>query len=266
MATYLGYRHRPMSTAVKTSTTELGDSRVRVEVEVASEALERELETAATAIGREMRVPGFRSGKIPPQVVIRQVGREAVLDEAVRRGLPSWYEQAINDAGLTTVGDPSIDLSDLPEKGSPLAFSIEIGIVPPARLGDYKGLDVPKPDTAADADEVQAELDRLRESHASLDNVERAAADGDFVVMDFVGKIDDEEFEGGAARGHVAELGSGRLIPGFEDQLVGASAGDSVTVSVTFPEDYQAEHLAGRDAVFCRRGQGSQGKAATRAG
>ncbi len=250
MATYLGYRHRPMSTAVKTSTTELGDSRVRVEVEVASEALERELETAATAIGREMRVPGFRSGKIPPQVVIRQVGREAVLDEAVRRGLPSWYEQAINDAGLTTVGDPSIDLSDLPEKGSPLAFSIEIGIVPPARLGDYRGLDVPKPDTAADAEEVQAELDRLRESHASLDNVERAAADGDFVVMDFVGKIDDEEFEGGAARGHVAELGSGRLIPGFEDQLVGASAGDSVTVSVTFPEDYQAEHLAGRDAVF----------------
>ena len=165
VATYLGYRHRPMSTAVKTNTTELGDSRVRVEVEVASEALERELETAATAIGREMRVPGFRSGKIPPQVVIRQVGREAVLDEAVRRGLPSWYEQAINDAGLTTVGDPSIDLSDLPEKGSPLAFSIEIGIVPPARLGDYRGLDVPKPDTAADADEVQAELDRLRESH-----------------------------------------------------------------------------------------------------
>ena len=239
-----------MSTAVKTNTTELGDSRVRVEVEVASDTLERELETAATAIGRELRVPGFRAGKIPAQVVIRQVGREAVLDEAVRRSLPAWYEEAIHDAGITTVGDPSIDLTDLPEKGSPLAFSIEIGIVPPAKLGDYKGMDVPRAEPGADPDEVQAELDRLRESQAVLENVEREAAEGDYVVMDFVGTIDGEEFEGGAARGHVAELGSDRLIPGFEEQVVGASPGEERTVSVTFPDDYQAEHLAGRAAEF----------------
>jgi trigger factor len=239
-----------MATAVKTTTTDLGDSRVRVDVEVESGTLEREMETAAAAIGREMRVPGFRSGKVPPQVVIRQVGREAVLDEAVRRGLPNWYEQAIQEAGITTVGDPNIDLADLPERGSPLAFSFEIGIVPPARLGEYKGIEVGRREPAASADEVQTELDRLRESLASLETVERAASDGDFVVMDFVGRIDGEEFAGGEARGHVAELGAGRLIPGFEEQLSGATAGEQREVKVTFPDDYQANELAGKDAVF----------------
>ena len=239
-----------MATAVKTKTTELGDSRVRVDVEVESGALEREMETAAAAIGREMRVPGFRSGKVPAQVVIRQVGREAVLDEAVRRGLPAWYEEAIQEAGVTTVGDPKIDLADLPEKGSPLAFSFEVGVVPPARLGEYKGVEVGRREPLASADEVQTELDRLRESLASLETVERNAVDGDFVVMDFVGRVDGEEFAGGDARGHVAELGAGRLIPGFEEQLRGVTAGEQREVKVTFPDDYQAEHLAGKDAVF----------------
>ena len=115
-----------MATAVSTKTTELGESRVRVDVEVESGALEREMETAAAEIGRDMRVPGFRSGKVPAQVVLRQVGREAVLDEAVRRGLPGWYEEAIHEAGIATVGDPQIDLTDLQERGSPLAFSFEV--------------------------------------------------------------------------------------------------------------------------------------------
>ncbi len=239
-----------MATAVKTKTTELGDSRVRVDVEVESGTLEREMETAAAAIGKEMRVPGFRSGKVPAQVVIRQVGREAVLDEAVRRGLPAWYEEAVQEAGVTTVGDPKIDLADLPEKGSPLAFSFEVGVVPPAQLGEYKGVEVGRREPVASADEVQTELDRLRESLASLETVEREAADGDFVVMDFVGQVDGEEFAGGDARGHVAELGAGRLIPGFEEQLRGVTAGEQREVKVTFPDDYQAQQLAGKDAVF----------------
>src|SRR5918996_5623749 len=239
-----------MATAVNTRTTELDGSRVRIDVEVESGVLEREMETAAAAIGRDMRVPGFRSGRGPAQVVIRQVGREAVLDEAVRRALPTWYEEAIHEAGVTTVGDPKIDLADLPEKGSPLAFSFEVGVVPPAQLGDYRGIEVGRREPAANPDEVQAELERMRESVASLETVEREAADGDFVVMDFVGRIDGEEFAGGEARGHVAELGAGRLIPGFEEQLRGAAAGEQRDVSVTFPEDYQAEQLAGKDAVF----------------
>jgi trigger factor len=239
-----------MAGAVTTKTTELDDSRVRVDVEVPAEALERALKSAAAELGREIRVPGFRSGKVPPEVVLQQVGREAVMDEALRRGLPEWYEEAVADAGITTVGDPQLDLSDLPEKGSPLAFTIEVGVVPPARLGDYKGLEVGRREPSVEPQEVQAELERLRESLASLETVDRAAARGDFLVIDFVGTIDGEAFEGGEARGHLVELGSGRLIPGFEEQLEGASAGDEREVKVTFPEDYQAEHLAGKDASF----------------
>jgi trigger factor len=239
-----------MSSAVKTNITELPDSRVRVAVEVPTEALERELKSAAADLGREMRVPGFRSGKVPPEVVLRQVGREAVLDEAVRRGLPGWYEQALADAGIQTVGDPQVDLSDLPEKGAPLAFTIEIGVVPPARLGDYKGIEVGRREPKVDDQEVQAELERLRESHASLETVDRAAAEGDYVVMDYVGSLDGEPFDGGEGRGQIVELGSGRLIPGFEDQLIGVSAGEERTVELTFPDDYPAEQLAGEEASF----------------
>jgi trigger factor len=236
--------------ALKTKTTEIGDSRVRLDVEVPSDALERELQSAAAELGREMRVPGFRAGRVPPQVVIQQVGREAVLDEAVRRGLPAWYEEALANAGITTVGDPKVDLSDLPEKGSPLAFTIEVGVVPPAKLGDYRGVEVGRREPSVDPDEVQTELERLRESLASLETVEREAADGDFVVIDFAGTVEGEPFEGGEARGHVIELGSGRLVPGFEEQLRGVRAGERREVKVTFPDDYPAEHLAGKDAVF----------------
>jgi trigger factor len=265
-----------MAAAVKTKTTELPDSRVRVEVEVPTDALERELRSAASDLGREMRVPGFRSGKVPPDVVLRQVGREAVLDEAVRRALPGWYEEALAHAGIQTVGDPQLDLSDLPEKGAPLAFTIEVGVVPPAKLGDYRGVEVSRREPKVDEQEVEAELERLRESLASLETVERpagkgdfvvvdftgtidsepletverAAGDGDYVVMDYVGSVGGEQFEGGDGRGQVVELGSGRLIPGFEDQLKGASAGEERTVELTFPDDYPAEQLAGKDASF----------------
>src|SRR5918997_916868 len=123
-----------MAAAVTTKTTELDDSRVRVDVEVPADALESALRSAAADLGREIRVPGFRSGKVPPEVVLRQVGRDAVMDEAVRRGLPGWYEEALAHAGVNSVGDPDLDLTDLPEKGAPLAFTIEVGVVPPARL------------------------------------------------------------------------------------------------------------------------------------
>lgn len=235
---------------LKTKTTDLGDSRLRVDVEVSPEAVERELADAAGVIGRDLKTPGFRKGKVPPQVVLRQVGRAAVLEEAVRSGLGDWYEQAVREAGIAPVGDPSLDVSDLPEQGAPLAFSFEVGVRPSATLGDWRGIEVERAEPVATDEEVQTELDRLRESLASLEAVERAAAEGDFVVMDFVGSVEGEPFEGGEARGFLLELGSGRLIEGFETQLEGASAGDERTVEVTFPEDYQAEHLASKDAAF----------------
>src|SRR3954451_21297153 len=131
-----------MATQVKTKTSELGDSRVRGEVEAEPAAVDRALSQAAANLGRDLKIPGFRKGKGPPQVVLQRGGREAVLDEAARRALPDWYEEAIGDAGLNTVGEPSLDLGELPEKGSPLEFSIEVGVRPTATLGDYKGLEV----------------------------------------------------------------------------------------------------------------------------
>ena len=239
-----------MATALKTSTEDLGDSRVRVEVEVPSETVERELQTAATQLGREMRIPGFRKGKVPPQMVIRQLGRESVLNEAVQRALPSWYERAINDSKIAAIGDPQLDLKDLPEKGAPLEFTIEVAVRPKAELGDYKGIEVGRREPDVEQSEIDEELDRMRESVASLDTVDREAKDGDFVVLDFVGQIDGEPFEGGEARGYLLEIGSNRLIPGFEEQLIGAKADEEREVTVQFPDDYNAEHLAGKEAVF----------------
>ncbi len=239
-----------MAAAVKTTTTELGDSRVRVRAEVAPAAVEREVEEAARALGRDLKLSGFRRGKVPPPVVIQRVGREAVLDEAVRRGLPGWYEQAVTDAGVVTVGDPKVDFSELPEKGSPLEFSIEVGVRPTAALGDYEGLEVGRREPAVEDAAVDAGVEEARESLASLETVDRAAAESDFAVVDFVGTVDGEPFEGGEARGYLLELGAGRLVEGFEQQVTGASSGDEREVRVTFPDDYHSETLAGREAVF----------------
>src|SRR3954452_22838094 len=239
-----------MATQVKTKTSELGDSRVRVEVEVEPAAVDKALSQAAANLGRDLKIPGFRKGKVPPQVVIQQVGRDAVLDEAVRRALPDWYDHAIADAGVNTVGEPKIDLQDLPEKGASLAFTIEVGVRPDAELGTYKGVEVGRREAQVADDEVQAELDRMRESLASLETVEREAGDGDFLVLDFTGKVDGEPFEGGEARGYLFELGSGQLIPGFEEQLAGAKGGEDREVNVTFPDEYPNEELAGQDAAF----------------
>src|SRR3954447_14083442 len=239
-----------MAAQVKTNTTELDDSRVRVEVEVEPSAVDRALSDAAADLGRDLRIPGFRKGKVPPQVVLQRVGREAVFDEAVRKALPNWYEEALGEAGVTPVGEPDLDLQELPEKGSPLAFTIEVGVRPTAKLGDYKGLEVGRREPEVSKEEVDAEIERLREASASLENVDRAAKTGDFTVLDFVGKVDGEPFEGGEARGYLLELGSNRLVEGFEEQLEGATAGDERQVTVTFPEDYRAEALAGKEATF----------------
>jgi trigger factor len=238
-----------MST-VKTSITELPESRVRVQAEVPAEEVERRVIETARQLGRQMRVPGFRKGKVPPPIVIRRLGREAVLDEALRSALGAWYEDAIEEAGIAPVGQPDLDMGELPDEGEPLSFSIEIGVRPRAKLGEYKGLEVGRREPAVADPAVDEELERLRERSATLETVERPAAEGDHVVIDYVGSVDGEEFDGGTGRDQLLELGSGRLIPGFEEQLTGASAGDQRTIEVTFPEDYQATELAGKPAKF----------------
>jgi trigger factor len=235
---------------MKTTVTELPESRVRVEAEVPPEEVEREIAKTARQLGRDMRIPGFRKGKVPPPVVIRRIGREAVLDETVRDAIGRWYADAIGEARIAPVGEPNLDLGDLPDEGQPLTFTVEIGVRPTALLGTYKGVEVGRREPEASDEAVQSELDQLRERAARLETVERPAGSGDFVVMDYVGSIDGEPFEGGTGRDQMIELGSGRLIPGFEEQLEGAAAGDERTVEVTFPEEYGADHLAGKDARF----------------
>jgi trigger factor len=239
-----------MPAAVKTTVTELPESRVRVEAEVTPDEVERSVQRTARAMGRDLRMPGFRKGKVPPPVVIQRMGREAVVDEAVRGQIGRWYLDAIDAAGIHPVGDPQLDIGDLPGQGQPLTFSIEIGVRPTAKLGAYKGVEVQKREPGADEEAVQGELDALRERSARLETVDEPAGENDFIVIDYVGTIASEPFAGGEARDQLIELGSGRLVPGFEEQLVGAKAGEERTVTITFPDDYGADELKGRDAEF----------------
>src|SRR3954447_23886646 len=242
---------KPMTTGVKATVTELPESRVRVEAEVTPEELERAVQATARQLGSSMRIPGFRKGKVPPPIIISRIGRQAVLDEAVRERIGRWYVDAISEADVEPVGDPQLDMGDLPEQeGQPLTFSIEVGVRPTAQLGTTKGIEVGRREPQVDETDAEAELEQLRERAARLETVERAAQTGDFVVMDYTGSIDGEPFEGGAGRDQMIELGSGRLIPGFEEQLQGATAGEQRDVNVSFPDDYGAEPLAGKDASF----------------
>jgi trigger factor len=239
------------ATATLTTTvTELPESRVRVEAEVPPAEVERQLQLAAVKLGRQLRVPGFRKGKVPAPVVIRRLGRAAVLDEALQSALGGWYAEAVDAAGISPIGHPELDLGDLPDEGKPLSFSIEIGVRPTAKLGDYKGLEVPRREPAIDDERIDAEVEQLRQRFGTLETVEREAGEGDHIVMDYLGTIDGEPFEGGEGRDQPLELGSGRLIPGFEEQLLGARAGEQRTVEVSFPDDYGAEQLAGKPAQF----------------
>ncbi len=234
-----------------TSLKELPDSRALVEATVPASDVEKAVNRAARAMAREMRMPGFRKGKAPPSLVVQRLGFGAVLDEAIREALPEWYEQALFDSGVTPIGDPSFEMVSTPQaEGDDLAFKFEVGVRPQAQLGEYKGLEVGRDEKEVDEEVVDTEVDRIREGFARLETVDRAAADGDVVVLDFEGLLDGKAFEGGKAEDQMLTLGSGQFIPGFEEGLLGAAPGEEREVEVTFPEDYQAEHLAGEDAVF----------------
>ncbi len=236
---------------MQTTVTELPDSRARVEVEVPANEVDRGIQRAARTMARETRMPGFRKGKAPPSLVIQRLGFAPVLDEAIRDSLPEWYERALLDSGVSTVGDPSIEIVSTPDsEGEPLSFKFEVGVLPKAKLGDYKGLEVGKAETEVPDDIVEREIERIREGFARLEPVERASAAGDVLLVDFEGSIDGEPFEGGKANDYLLELGGGQLIEGFAEQLTGATAGEDREVKVTFPGDYHAEHLAGKDATF----------------
>jgi trigger factor len=241
---------------LKTTVEELPESRVRVQAEVPAEEVQRRLAEAAGRMGRDLRMPGFRKGKVPAPVVIQRIGRDAVLDEAVRGSLSRWYVDAIDTAGIHPVGQPDVDLGDLPAEGQPLTFTIEIGVRPTATLGDVSKIEAPRREPAVSDEQIDEQIDRLRDQLGRLETVDKAAETGDYVVIDFKGSVEGEDgerdyFAGGEGRDHLLELGAGQFIPGFEEQLVGSKAADEKVVEVTFPEEYgSAPHLAGRPAQF----------------
>ncbi|HNL61519.1 MAG TPA: trigger factor [Solirubrobacterales bacterium] len=236
---------------MKTTVTELEDSRARIEVEVPADEVSVQVQRAARALAREMRMPGFRKGKAPPSLAIQRLGYDTVFQEAIQEGLPEWYQKSVYASGVVPIGSPDVEITKAPtQEGETVEFKYEVGVRPNAELGEYKGLEVEKAGTEVPDEVIDREIDRMREGMASLDVVDRAAEEGDHVLVDFVGSLDGVEFEGGSANDHTIEIGSGQLIDDFEEQIIGAKAGDEVAVNVNFPEDYGAAELAGQNADF----------------
>ena len=217
---------------------------------IGQDKIQPALDQAFNKVKKNLNVPGFRKGHMPRAVFNQKFGEEALYDDALNAILPSAYEAAIAELGLDVVAQPKIDVKSI-EKGQDWTLTAEVVTKPEVKLGAYKDLEVSVEASKEVTDEeVDAKLENERRNLAELVVKEGAAENGDTVVIDFVGSVDGVEFDGGKGENHSLELGSGQFIPGFEDQLVGAKAGDEVEVKVTFPEDYQASDLAGKAAVF----------------
>ena len=220
---------------------------------IGQDKIQPALDQAFNKVKKNLNAPGFRKGHMPRAVFNQKFGEEALYDDALNAILPAAYEAAISELGLDVVAQPKIDVKSI-EKGQDWTLTAEVVTKPEVKLGAYKDLEVSVEVSKEVTDEeVDAKLENERKNLAELIVKDGAAENGDTVVIDFVGSVDGVEFDGGKGENHSLELGSGQFIPGFEDQLVGAKAGDEVEVKVTFPEDYQATDLAGKAAVFATK-------------
>lgn len=232
---------------VKSVEKENGKAKVVVEIDKAE--FEQALNKAYAKCRKDIMLPGFRKGKAPRKMVESMYGATVFYEDAVNEIFPDIYTKAIVEQELKAVGSPSVSNMDTPDEGG-VVLTIETELYPEVTIGQYKGLEVPKREVKVEESEVDAEVGRMAERNARIETVDRAAANGDTVVIDFEGFVDDQPFQGGKAEDYSLTLGSGSFIPGFEDALVGAVAGEERDVNVTFPEDYSAKELAGKPAVF----------------
>ncbi|HGC9631071.1 TPA: trigger factor [Streptococcus agalactiae] len=217
---------------------------------ISQDEIKPALDQAFNKVKKDLNVPGFRKGHMPRTVFNQKFGEEALYENALNLVLPKAYEAAVAELGLDVVAQPKIDVVSM-EKGQDWKLTAEVVTKPEVKLGDYKDLSVEVDASKEVSDEeVDAKVERERNNLAELTVKDGEAAQGDTVVIDFVGSVDGVEFDGGKGDNFSLELGSGQFIPGFEEQLVGSKAGQTVDVNVTFPEDYQAEDLAGKDAKF----------------
>ena len=226
------------------------DTKGTLSFSIDQETIKTGLDKAFNKVKANISVPGFRKGKISRQMFNKMYGEEALFEEALNAVLPTAYDAAVKEAGIEPVAQPKIDVAKM-EKGSDWELTAEVVVKPTVSLGDYKDVTVEVEATKEVSDEeVETRLTNSQNNLAELVVKETAAENGDTVVIDFVGSVDGVEFEGGKGSNHSLELGSGQFIPGFEEQLVGTKAGETVEVKVTFPENYQAEDLAGKEALF----------------
>ncbi len=222
----------------------------KLTVEVSAEDLEKAIEKAYQKQKKKISIPGFRKGKVPRQIVEKMYGREVFYEDAANDLIPDAYDKALEECEEDIVSSPRIEVTQI-EVGKPFVFTATVALKPEVKLGEYKGVKIEKIDREVTEEDVMAEINRERENNARNISVEdRPVKDGDMTVIDFEGFVDDVAFEGGKGENYPLTIGSGAFIPGFEEQLVGAEIGKEVEVKVTFPEDYQAENLQGKEAVF----------------
>ena len=228
----------------------LEKSMAKLTIEVAADEFEAALNKAYQKSKNKINLPGFRKGKAPRAMIEKMYGAGIFVEDAANIIIPDAYESAAKESELEIVAQPEIAVEQA-EKGKPFIFTATVAIKPDVTLGDYKGIEVEKKEAEVSEDEISAEIDRVRESNARMITIDdRATQDGDTVVIDFDGYVDGEQFEGGKAEDYTLVLGSHSFIDNFEDQLVGKNIGDDVEVNVTFPEQYQAEELQGKPALF----------------
>ena len=222
----------------------------KLTVEVSAEDFEKAIEKVYQKQKKQISIPGFRKGKVPRMMVEKMYGKEVFYEDAANDLIPDAYDNALDECEEDIVSSPKIEVTQI-EAGKPFVFTATVALKPEVKLGEYKGIKIEKIEREVTEEEVLTEINRERNKNARNITIEdRPVKDGDMTVIDFEGFVDGEAFEGGKGENYPLTIGSGAFIPGFEEQLVGAEIGKEVEVKVTFPEDYQAEELQGKEAVF----------------
>lgn len=222
----------------------------KLTIEVPAEEFEKAIQEAYQKDKNRITLPGFRKGKAPRKMIEKMYGAGVFYEDAANILIPRAYDEALKECEETIVSRPTIDITQI-EAGKPFIFTAEVALKPEVTLGEYKGVEVPKTETQVTDEEIQAEVDKERENNSrTIDVDDRGVEKGDLIKLDFDGSVDGVPFQGGKAEDYPLTVGSGSFIPGFEDQLIGAKIGEEMEVKVTFPEDYHAEDLKGKEAVF----------------
>lgn len=230
----------------------LSECRVVLEVEVSSPEVDKALDAAYQKVAQQVTVPGFRKGKTPRAVIESRFGKEVLVEEALEIIVSETYQNALEQHKLEPIDHPEdFELIEPLQEGSGMKYKVAVDILPEVKLGDYSTIRVAVEPEQITEERLNQEIERLRENYSTLENTDRTTVQtGDFAVIDFEGYVDGEAFQGGAGEGYTLEIGSGTFIPGFEEGLIGANLNETIDVKTTFPEDYRAEFLAGKEAIF----------------